>query len=454
MRNGRLLAALFAAVCAAPIVGAQSAQYRSPAGVEYRSQPGNDAVARATQALAADPTNADKIIALGTAQAGVRDMRGAIATFTTGIAAHPNNALLYRWRGHRHLSVREFDDAKSDFARGLALDSAVYGIWFHLGIIRFTEGAFSAAADAFKRAQPLAPDPGELAASTDWLWMSLARAGRMAEANSMLARHPDSLKVADPEYGYVKRLRLYRGEVAPERLITATDTADTQAATLNFGLGNWYLVRGDTGRAKAAFERAVQSGGWPAFGFIEAEADLRRLAPPVIVVFETSAGSFDVAVDVGHAPVTAANFLKYVDAGGYNNGFFHRTVRPNTESRTDYPIQVVQASAAKSSAQYPAIPLERTSVTGLRHVAGTISMARGGPDTATSDFYICITDTPENDFGGRRNADGQGFAAFGKITRGMDVIRKIQASPVKPGPDGRNSQSLEPPITILSARRK
>lgn len=258
-------------------LAAQTVQYKSPAGVEYKSQKDTGAVARAEKALAADPKNVDKIIALGVAQAGIRDMRGAVNTFTKGIAAHPDNALLYRWRGHRHLSLREFDAAEADFKKGLALDSTVYGSWFHLGIVRFVRADFAGAADAFKHAQPKAPDPGELAGSTDWLWMSLSRSGRGAEAKAMLDRHPDSLKVADQEYGYVKRLRLYRGQVTPEKLITPTDTADTQAATLNYGLGNWYLLKGDKTKARAAFENAIKSGGWPAFGFIVSEAELRRM---------------------------------------------------------------------------------------------------------------------------------------------------------------------------------
>jgi peptidyl-prolyl cis-trans isomerase A (cyclophilin A) len=182
---------------------------------------------------------------------------------------------------------------------------------------------------------------------------------------------------------------------------------------------------------------------------------LLQPAPPVVVVFETAAGKFEIAVDVTRAPITAANFLKYVDAGAYNDGFFHRTVRPETETRTDYPIQVVQASTAKDFKGFPEIPLERTSVTGIKHLAGTISMARGpNADSATSDFYICITNTPENDFGGRRNPDGQGFGAFGQVISGMDVIRKIQASPTQAGADGKPKQTLEPPIVILRAYRK
>lgn len=177
-------------------------------------------------------------------------------------------------------------------------------------------------------------------------------------------------------------------------------------------------------------------------------------AKTVTVVFETSLGRFEIAVDVGRAPNTASNFLRYIDEGAYNNGFFHRTVRPDTESRTDYPIQVVQASTSKTSKQYPAIPLERTSITGIKHTAGTISMARATADSAISDFFICLTDSPELDFGGKRNADGQGFAAFGKVLSGIDVVRKIQAAPTQMGENGRKSQTLLPPITIVKAYRK
>lgn len=266
----------FGLITAASILNAQTVQYKSPAGVEYRSQKDTGTVARAQKALAANPKDVNLIIALGTAQAGIRDMRGAIQTFTRGLDVVPNNALLYRWRGHRHLSLRELDLALDDFSKGLKIDSTVYGIWYHLGIVKFVRGDFNGAADAFKRAQPRAPDAGELAGSTDWLWMSLSRAGKGAEAKAMLARRPDSLKT-DPEYGYTKRLRMYRGEVTPEKLITKTDTADVQAATLNFGLGNWYLIKGDTAKAKAAFEKSTASGGWPGFGFIVSEAELKRL---------------------------------------------------------------------------------------------------------------------------------------------------------------------------------
>lgn len=269
--------AILATTFAAAPLAAQSVEYRSPAGVEYRSRPDTGAIARAEAALARDPRNVDLIIALGVAESGALQFRAAVETFTRGLAIAPANAMLYRWRGHRYLSLREFDKSLADLTRGLEIDPTNYGILFHLGIIRFIRGEFLAAADLFRRAQPVAPNPGELAGSTDWRWMSLARAGRMAEAQAMLDQRPDSLPV-DPNYGYARRLALYRGTIPSGSLLREGDD-DVTEATLAYGLGNWYLVRGDTASARAMFQRSIASGGWAAFGFILSEVELRRLSP-------------------------------------------------------------------------------------------------------------------------------------------------------------------------------
>jgi tetratricopeptide (TPR) repeat protein len=253
---------------------AQPVQYRSPDGVEYRSLPDTEAVTSARAALDADPKNVARIIELGVAQSGARQFREAIATFTRGLEIEPDNALLLRWRGHRLLSVREFDRALADLTRGASLDSSIYGIWYHLGVLQYLRGDFADAAASFARAQPIAPDAGELAGSTDWLWMSLSRAGRGAEARAMLDRRPDSKPVTN---AYTRRLQLYRGEIGPDAVVTPADTDDVQVATLAYGLGNWYLVRGDKAEARKWFERSIQSGGWPAFGFIVSEVELTRL---------------------------------------------------------------------------------------------------------------------------------------------------------------------------------
>lgn len=172
----------------------------------------------------------------------------------------------------------------------------------------------------------------------------------------------------------------------------------------------------------------------------------------IVVRVETSLGNIDIAVDSVHAPTTAANFLKYVDGKFYDEGRFHRATRPDnyTPSLPDRPpMQIVQAgiNPARRTDGFPPIPLERTTTTGLKHVAGTVSMARGtAADSATSDFFICLDDEPSLDFGSRRYEDGQGFAAFGRVVKGMDVVRRIQQQPVK-------GQALDPPITITRMYR-
>lgn len=170
--------------------------------------------------------------------------------------------------------------------------------------------------------------------------------------------------------------------------------------------------------------------------------------PPVRVLFETQLGPITIEVDAARAPITTANFLRYVDAGFYNGGVFHRTVRLGNQPNNKVKIEVIQAGTnpARKKDDFAPIPLERTSKTRLAHTDGCVSMARDTPDTATSDFFICIGDQPALDFGGARNPDGQGFAVFGRVVKGMDVVRKIQAAPA-------DAQKLTPPIKILSAKR-
>ena len=169
--------------------------------------------------------------------------------------------------------------------------------------------------------------------------------------------------------------------------------------------------------------------------------------PPERVTFHTALGDFVVEVDLARAPASAANFLRYVDAGRYRGGAFHRTVTtsPDNQPGNSVKIDVVQAGAAPGT-DFPPVKLERTRDTGLGHVDGAVSLARDGPDTATSDFFVCVGAQPELDHGGRRNPDGQGFAAFGRVVSGMDVIRRIHAAPAK-------GQSLDPPVRILDAAR-
>jgi peptidyl-prolyl cis-trans isomerase A (cyclophilin A) len=166
------------------------------------------------------------------------------------------------------------------------------------------------------------------------------------------------------------------------------------------------------------------------------------------VIITTDAGEIEVELEPERAPLTVANFLKYVDGGFYNGGVFHRTVRKDNQPNEANPIEVVQGgiNPERRGDRLPPIPLERTKDTGVWHVEGAISMARTTPDTAQSDFFITLEDTPALDFGGKRNPDQQGFAAFGRVVRGLDVARKIQRGPA----DG---QRLTPAVRIIKISR-
>lgn len=171
-------------------------------------------------------------------------------------------------------------------------------------------------------------------------------------------------------------------------------------------------------------------------------------AGTVDVVMETDAGMIEISIDSASAPATAANFLLYVDAGLFDGGTFYRSVRADNQPDDSIKIDVIQGGMDRTrrGQAFDPIRLEGTGETGLRHLDGTISMARAGPNTARSAFFICIGDQPELNAGGHRNLDGLGFAAFGRITSGMEVVRSIQAMPA----DG---QWLDAPVVIRRAFR-
>jgi len=180
-------------------------------------------------------------------------------------------------------------------------------------------------------------------------------------------------------------------------------------------------------------------------GIRSAESHVSLEEKTVQVKIATEIGDIIVALFPDKAPSTVSNFLKYVQGGYYEGGSFFRTVHQDNQPKSDVKITVVQggASALMQKVLFEAIPLERTNETGLQHKNGTISMARASPDSAQDSFFICIGDQPELDFGGKRNPDGQGFAAFGQVVEGMEVVNIINQAP-------QQDQRLEPPILILN----
>jgi len=176
------------------------------------------------------------------------------------------------------------------------------------------------------------------------------------------------------------------------------------------------------------------------------------------VVMETSAGDITIELYPENAPVTVANFLRYVDAGAYDGAHFYRTTRPGN----DPMISVIQGGLwapwkegmdETFEPPFPAIEHETTETSGLTHEAGVISMARSEPGTASSEFFINAGDNPSLDFGGERNPDGQGFAAFGRVVSGMDAVQKIHEAQTETG-EGFLGQIIAEPVTIKTVRRK
>lgn len=174
------------------------------------------------------------------------------------------------------------------------------------------------------------------------------------------------------------------------------------------------------------------------------------------VLLRTEEGTIELELFPERAPKTVANFLAYVNGGYYSGGSFYRVVRPDNDNGSP-KITVIQggANASEDDPPFPPVELERTNETGISNGAGTIAMARGGPNSATHAVFINVTDNPGLDYGQERNADGQGFAAFGRVTSGMEVVRAINArTNTREDADAYVSgQMLDPPVKILDARQ-
>ena len=171
-----------------------------------------------------------------------------------------------------------------------------------------------------------------------------------------------------------------------------------------------------------------------------AQAAAVQAQAPVRVRIVTDSGAITVELAPDKAPVTVANFLRYVDDKRYDGGSFYRAVTLQNQLPADKQpqIEVIQGGIdADSSKRLPPITHETNDRSGIRHTDGVISMARGAPGSATSEFFFVINNQPALDFGGKRNPDGQGFAAFGHVIDGMNVVRAIQRMPSANAPPQR-----------------
>ena len=168
----------------------------------------------------------------------------------------------------------------------------------------------------------------------------------------------------------------------------------------------------------------------------------------IMINMETNLGSIQIELYPDKAPITVANFLQYVNDARYDELHFYRVVHMGNQPDNKIKIEVIQGGLKidKHPMELPPIHHETTIITGIKHEDGTLSMARLEPGTASSEIFICVNDQPELNFGGKRNPDGQGFAAFGKVVSGMDIVRQIQSKPEK-------EQMLAKPIKVNSIKR-
>jgi tetratricopeptide (TPR) repeat protein len=254
-------------------------------------------LAQAEKDLAAKPNDAEAIIWVGRRLGYLWRYQDAIAMFSKGIAAHPNNPKMYRHRGHRYITTRQFDRAVADFEKAVTLikgmpdeiepdgapnpsgqprSSLHFNIWYHLGLAHYLKGDYQKAVDAYVECMKVSTNDDSVAATSDWLWMTLMRMNRKADAARVLERITPKMDILE-NAAYHRRLLMYKGLEKPEALLDTASPDPTQIATQGYGVANYYFVTGNTAKAREVFETITSGAGWNAFGYIAAEADLRRM---------------------------------------------------------------------------------------------------------------------------------------------------------------------------------
>jgi tetratricopeptide (TPR) repeat protein len=247
------------------------------------------------------PNDPENVIWLGRRLAYLGRYRDAIAVYSRGIEQHPDSFKLYRHRGHRYITVRRLDDAIADLekaseliagvpdevepdgapnAAGVPRSSSHSNIWYHLGLAYYLKGDFENAGRAYEECMKFSRSNDDmLVATTDWLYMIYRRLGREKDALAVLEPIREDMDILENS-SYHKRLLMYKGVLGPEDVLDADTADDVSIATQGYGVGNWYFYNGDVARAKDIFARVVSGSAWAAFGFIAAEADLKRMESP------------------------------------------------------------------------------------------------------------------------------------------------------------------------------
>ncbi len=274
------LALIMASLAAAPAL-----EVTSGLGRRLYALPDNGTIAAARRQVQAHPSDPKLVLALSLAEAGQRQYREAVATDTRGLAAAPADAVLLLERGHRELGLREFAAAQRDLDRATQLDPMQLQAHYHQGLAHYFQGQFAAAAESFRQARDLARSNDDLIDCSNWLYVSLRRAGEEKTAEAVLERIGPGVTNTEPHLAfYLRLIRFYQGKLPEAQLLPPKpkDPSDTEAElsydTVAYGLGNWHLYNKDESRQRELFRSVVGGEAWNAWGFVGSETELIRLA--------------------------------------------------------------------------------------------------------------------------------------------------------------------------------
>lgn len=245
--------------------------------------PDDDKVIAARKSLAEDPKNVERVVQLSKAQAARRQYREAVETTTAGLVFAPKSADLYLERGHRELGLREFKQAMNDLEHATQLAPDMLDAHYHLGLAHYFLGEFDAGAISFDRARALAKNDDSLIDCTNWLYVSLRRAGKEKEAAQALARIKPGVKNTEPHlYFYLRLLHFYQGQSTAEAVLppppAGPEDLEGELAfdTVSYGVGNWRIYHQQRADAIGLFRNVVKGEAWNAWGFIGSEIELVR----------------------------------------------------------------------------------------------------------------------------------------------------------------------------------
>jgi len=270
----------------------------------FASPPGGDQaklenhLAKARAELEADPNNPAKIVWVGRRLGYLWRIHEAIGVYSKGIEAHPTFAPLYRHRVHRYITLRQFDKAAADLeraatlieekpdeieedgqpnARNIPLTSTTFNVWYHLALARYLQGDFEAALRGWQVTMKHCRGfDDNVVAVTDWMYMTLRRLGRDAEAAALLENIRPEMEMIE-NTAYHRRLLMYKGLLQPGDLLKTENASELDVATYGYGVGNWHLYNGNRAKSIEVFERVIAGPYWPAFGYVSAEVELARL---------------------------------------------------------------------------------------------------------------------------------------------------------------------------------